>query len=319
MTVGRIDTHHHIVPPVWADALRAHSYFGGQPTPAWNPQMALDVMDDLGIQTAIASIGRPGVALGDTHDNARLARAVNEYSAELARSHPGRFGFFASLPLPDVDASLLEIQHAMDDLGADGVILLTNVNGTYVGAPDWEPVMAELDRRKAVVFIHPTAPYGLPLVPGVPPFVTDFLLDTTRAALNLVRNGVVHRYSSLKIILSHAGGFVPYAAERVASLTDGAGNLELDRAGFLEALRGFWFDTALSAGHATLPSLLTFARPDRILFGSDWPYARGDNHEYFTAQLDSYPMDEATRSGINHGNAAALRPGRVNTSSTSTV
>lgn len=319
MTGGRIDTHHHIVPPVWAAALHAHSYFGGQPTPAWSPQMALDVMDDLEIQTAITSIGRPGVALGNDQDNARLATAVNEYSAELARDHPGRFGFFASLPLPDVDASLLEIEHAMDDLGADGVILLTNVKGTYVGTPDWEPVMAELARRDAVVFIHPTAPYGLPLVPDVPPFAADFLLDTTRAALNLVRNGAVHRYPSLRIILSHAGGFMPYAAERIASLTDGANDLELSRADFLNALRGFWFDTALSAGHSTLAGLLAFARPDRILFGSDWPYARGDNHAYFTAQLDSYPMDDVTRRGINQDNAAALFPGRVDTSPTPTA
>jgi predicted TIM-barrel fold metal-dependent hydrolase len=183
--------------------------------------------------------------------------------------------------------------------------MLSNVAGTYLGDPAWDPVMAELARREAVIFVHPTAPGGPP-VPGVPPFVADFLLDTTRAAVNLVRHGVTARYPSLRVILAHAGGFIPYAAARVASLAESADGRHLARDEFLDALRGFWFDTALSASPYTLPALLSFARPDRVLFGSDWPYARGDNHRYFTEQLDQYPLDAAARTAINSANAAAL-------------
>jgi 6-methylsalicylate decarboxylase len=307
MTPYRIDTHHHIVPPVWADALRATGYFGGQAIPTWSPQAAVELLDELEIATAIASVGRPGVHLGDPAEARTLARAVNDYAAELGRAYPGRFGFFASLPLPDIEGSLAEIEHAFDELGADGVILLANYEGVYLGDPHYEPVMSALDARAAVAFVHPTAPPG-PAVPGVPPFVADFLLDTTRAALNLVRHGVGTRMPSLKMILSHAGGFVPYAAHRIASLTEGAGDHVVTRESFLRELRGFWFDTALSANADTLPALLAFADPERILFGSDWPYARGDNAQYFTAQLDAYPLTDAARAAINHENATKLLP-----------
>ncbi len=303
----RIDTHHHIVPPVWVAALREQSYFGGQPVPAWSEQLALDVMDELGIATAVTSVGRPGVHLGEAGRTARLAREVNEFSADLCRRYPQRFGFFASLPLPDVDAALAEVDHAFDHLGAAGVILLTNVDGRYVGDPEWFPVLAALAERNAVVFVHPTAPVG-PSVPGVAPFVADFLLDTTRAALNLVRHGVPRRLPQLRVILSHAGGFLPYSAFRIASLLEDADGTPVDRDDCLAQLRTFWFDTALSASPSTLPALLAFAGSDRVLYGSDWPYARGDNSQYFTAQLDAYPLDPQLRAGINADNARALLP-----------
>ncbi|MCI2417360.1 amidohydrolase [Saccharopolyspora sp. K220] len=317
MTTGRIDTHHHIVPPMWADALGASGYFGGQATPAWSPAAALELLDELGIDTAVVSVGRPGVHLGGTDAAARaLARQVNEFAADLVREHPGRFGFFASVPLPDVDGSLAEVGYALDELNADGVILLANVDGTYLGDPAFDPLMTELDRRGTVVFVHPTAPPG-PAVPGVPAFSADFLLDTTRAALNLVRHGVVARLPRLRMILSHAGGFVPYAAHRMASLTEGAAGHVVTRENFLRDLRTFYFDTALSANPHTLPSLLSFADPDRVLYGSDWPYARGDNAQYFTAQLDAYPLTETQRTAINRDNALALLPRVANVSATS--
>lgn len=303
---GRIDTHHHIVPPLWAEALRARAYFGGQPIPDWSVTAALALMDELHIDVAVTSVGRPGVFFGDVVQAARLAREVNEFSAGMHREHPARFGFFASVPLPDVPAAVSEIAYAFDQLGADGIILLSNVAGQYLGDPELEPVMAELAGRNAVVFVHPTDPPGA-AVPGVPPFVADFLLDTTRAALNLVRHGVITRYPTLRLILSHAGGFMPYAALRIASLAEGVGTT-IDRDAFLTALQSFYFDTALSAGPFVLPSLLAFARPERVLFGSDWPYARSNNSQYFTAELDRYPLDDRLRAGIYRGNAQSLFP-----------
>lgn len=303
----RVDTHQHIVPPVWARALEASSYFGGQPTPAWSPEAALELMNELSIRTAIVSVGRPGLAFVGPDRAPALARQVNEFAAELRRSHPVRFGFFACLPLPDVDAALAELTYALDELGADGTILLTNYDGRYLGDPAFEPLMEVLERRDVVTFIHPTEPPG-PGVPGVPPFSADFLLDTTRAALNLVRNGVVVRRPGLRMILSHAGGFVPYAAHRIASLTEGANGHVTSRDDFVRDLRTFWFDTALSANPYTLPALLRFADPARVLYGSDWPYARGDNAQYFTAQLDDYPLTLEQRDSIMYRNATALIP-----------
>lgn len=316
--MSRIDTHHHIVPPVWADALRAHDYFGGQAIPAWSAGAALELLDELDIGTAVVSVGRPGVFFGDIAAARSLAREVNEFAAELVRTHPGRFGFFATLPLPDVAGSLGEVEYAFDQLRADGVIMLANTDGVYLGDPVFDPVLEELDRRQAVVFVHPTAPPG-PGVPGVPPFSADFLLDTTRAALNIVRHGVPARFRELRIILSHAGGFVPYAAHRIASLTQGANGHRLTREDFLHDLRTFYFDTALSANPHTLPALLSFADPARVLYGSDWPYAVGDNAQYFTAQLDAYPLTGQQRVAINNGNASALLPGLAQQHPSSTV
>lgn len=307
MPTVRIDTHHHIVPPVWAQALQTSDYFGGQPTPAWSPDAAVHLMDELSIRTAIVSVGRPGVSFVGPERAPALARQVNDYAAELCRSQPCRFGFFACLPLPDIPAAVSELEYALGTLNADGVILLTNYDGRYLGDPAFEPVMDALERHNAPVFIHPTAPPG-PGIAGVPPFSADFLLDTTRAALNLVRNGVVASRPGLRMILSHAGGFVPYAAHRIASLTDGANGHVSSRAEFIQDLRSFWYDTALSANSFTLPSLLEFADPSRILFGSDWPYARGDNAQYFTAQLDAYPLTDQQRQSIMHRNASRLIP-----------
>jgi predicted TIM-barrel fold metal-dependent hydrolase len=167
--------------------------------------------------------------------------------------------------------------------------------------------MAELDRREAVVFVHPNALPAEP-VPGVPVFVADFLLDTTRAALNMVRRGVLRRFPRLKVVLAHGGGLLPYASHRIASLTPMGDGGAVDREAFLAACAAFYFDTALTASPHSMPSLLSFARPGHVLYGSDWPYAREDNSEYFTAQLDAYPLDDDQRRSIERGAAEHLIP-----------
>jgi predicted TIM-barrel fold metal-dependent hydrolase len=309
---GRIDVHQHLVPPAYAAWLRSKGVHdaGGRELPAWSADEGLRVMESHDIATAILSVSTPGVrvapAARDDAEARAMARAVNEFAATVARDHPGKFGFFATLTLPDVDGALAEAEYAFDALGASGVILLANTHGRYLGEPDDEPLLAELDRRGAVVFVHPSEPPG-PRVAGVPPFAADFLLDTTRAAYRLVRTGAVRRHPNLKIILAHAGGFLPYASHRLlaALLAEGGrGPVEL-----LEDLQSFWFDTALSASPAALPSLLAFARPERVLFGSDWPYAPAPAVSYFTARLDAYAaLDDAGHAAIDRGNAARLFP-----------
>ena len=259
-------------------------------------------MDARGIETAILSVSTPGVHLGDVAEARALAREVNEYAAEAVRAHPDRFGFFATLCAPDVPGSLRELAHAFDTLHADGVILLANSRGVYLGDEKLDPLFAELDRRKAVVFVHPAVPPGLDPVPGIPAFVADFLLDTTRAAVSLARSGTLERHPDLKIILSHAGGFVPYAAFRLSAASSASGNA-FDGIGLLKR---FYFDVALSGSPSALPSLLAFAEPDRVLFGSDFPYADAGVVEAFTGMYQSFGLTPAERASIDRGAAEQL-------------
>lgn len=308
----RIDVHQHVIPPAYAAWLRAKGVqdAGGRELPEWSAEEALRVMDAHGIERAILSVSTPGVALvaGERDDaEARaMARTVNEFAATLVRDHPECFGFFATLALPDLDGALAEAAHALDVLGASGVVLLANAGGRYLGEPEDEALFAELERRGAVVFVHPSVLPG-PSVPGVPPFAADFLLDTTRAAHRLVRSGIVRRHPDLKIILAHAGGFLPYASHRLMVTLLAEGGRSPDE--LMEDLRSFYFDTALSAP-AALPSLLAFARPGHVLFGSDWPYAPAPAVSYFTGQLDAYAgIDDTGHAAIDRTSALALFPG----------
>ena len=302
--IDRIDTHHHIVPPAYAHWLHGKAMTaGGLPIPAWSVAGSLDLMDGQGTRAAVLSVSTPGVHLGDDAEARRMAREVNEFAAEVVRQAPGRFGFFATLTLPDVDGAIAETAYAFDVLKADGVVLLASVRGTYLGDAAFEPLMAELNRRKAVVFVHPSELPCAPL-PGIPPFAADFLLDTTRAAINLAKSGCLERHPELKIILSHAGGFVPFAAERMARVCGADGSTDSG----LARLRRFWFDTALSSTPYAMPSLLAFADPARILYGSDWPYANKERSDHFARRLDAFALHDAQRRAIHQGNALTLFP-----------
>ena len=219
------------------------------------------------------------------------------------------------MPLPHVDLAITEARHALDHLHADGVTLLANSNGQYLGSPQLDPLMAELDARSAVAFVHPATLPG-PAVDGIPPFAADFLLDTSRAAYSLVRNGVIQRYPRIRFILSHAGGFVPYASHRMALTIAGDTRRPLHEV--LDDFRSFYFDIALSGSPAALPSLLAFAQPDHILYGSDWPFAPGPAVSYFTAQFDKWDgLTDEARARHKHAptrrscsNGCPLAPGR---------
>ncbi|MGW7618329.1 amidohydrolase family protein [Streptomyces antimycoticus] len=306
---ARIDVHQHIVPPLWAETLAAHGLdSGGWAIPAWSPTSALAMMDQQGIATGVLSVTSPGIHLGSDAQARDLARAVNEYGAEVVRDHPGRFGHFASVPLPDVDAALTETAHALDTLGADGVVLMSNAHGRYLGDPDFEPLWAEIDRRGATVFVHPAQP-PMPLLPGTPAPLADYVFDTTRTALNLVLNGVMSRYPNMRVILSHGGGFLPYAAYRFSGLTSTVVDRERNAEDILRDLKRFYFDTALSASPSALPALLAFAEPGHVLYGSDWPFAPQDAGTYYNHYLETYPdYAPGQAEAIDRGNAEALFP-----------
>ena len=304
----RIDTHHHMIPPDYRDMLRRAGIDEavGRALPDWSPEGSLHTMADLGVATAILSVSTPGTTfLPDATDAAALARDLNDYGANLVASAPDRFGFFATVPMPHMDESVAESVRALDDLEADGVVLLANNAGTYLGQDGQDDLFAALDARSAVVFIHPADLPG-PTVPGVAPFAADFLLDTTRAAYLLVRNGIRRKYPNIRFILSHAGGFVPYASHRMAvAIMAETGASPADT---LDDFSSFYFDTALSSSAAALPTLLAFAKPGHITFGSDWPFAPVAAGKLFAAGLESYGVDSDTLSATNRTNALALFP-----------
>lgn len=306
-SAGRVDVHHHIVPPFYRDLLTGAGIAdaGGRALPDWSARAALELMDLLGTATAMVSVSTPGTGfLTDQAQATDLARRLNGFSACLAAEHPGRFGWFATLPMPDTGASAAEARRALDTSGADGVTLLANSHGTYLGADGQDALWRTLDERGAVVFVHP-AELPAPAVENIPPFAADFLLDTARAAYLLVRNGVVRRHPHIRFILGHAGGFVPYASHRMAvAIAAETGRSPLD---VLDDFRTFYFDTALSSSPAALPTLLAFARPGHVLFGSDWPFAPTPACQYFAQGLDT-GLDPATAAAVDHANAAALFP-----------
>ena len=309
MNPDRIDVHQHVVPPFWAGALDGH---GGDPSgwasPDWSPDSALAFMDENRIATGLLSLTAPGVSGWEGAARREMAARVNDYAADLVARRPGRFGSLATLPLPDIDGARRELERALGGAGADGAILLSNYEGKYLGDPLYEPLWAELDQRGAAVFVHPGKP-AIPVLEGIPGPVIDYPFDTTRTAVHMVVNGVKQRFPRAKVILAHAGGFLPYASHRFAELLPGVNEASPSRDDLLAAFRSFDFDTALSTGPAALPSLLAFAGADRVLFGSDFPYAPASVGASFARKLDGYAdLSPAARERIDRGTGRALFP-----------
>ena len=303
MQSGKIDTHHHFFPAPYLAAVgeKLAALAPGGIVPEWSPRQAIQVMDELGIAEAILSISA-GPALPDP---IRLLRHCNDAAADIRTRHPGRFGSFASLPLPDVDASLSEASYAFDTLGADGVILFTNYEGVYLGDTRFEPLWDELARREAIVLIHPTVPaYPVPSV--APVAVLEFTFDTARAALSLIRSGVIKRHPRIRFILSHAGGVLPYLAARLdiffGMIPDAA-----ERIGnAYDALGHFYYDIALSSHAAPLSALAQIARPERILYGTDYPMNSMRDVEKLDAVFAATTIENIDRAAVLRGNAARL-------------
>jgi predicted TIM-barrel fold metal-dependent hydrolase len=304
----RVDTHQHLLPDFYRRELEAAGLreAGGRELPDWSPDRAAELMDVVGIRTAILAVSTPGVSFIEPAGRAAaVARELNDFAATLRDERSQRFGFFATVAMPDVDAAVAEAERALDGLHADGIVLAPSSRGTYLGATEHEPLFRALQERQAVVFIHPGELPGQ-TVDGITPFAADFLLDTTRVAYLLVRNGIVRRYPGIRFILSHGGGFVPYASHRLAvTITAETGRTPLE---VLDDLRSFYFDTALTSSPAALPTLLAFARRGHVVFGSDWPFAPAQAVQYFANGLDEHDLDDSRRAEIEHGNAYRLFP-----------
>lgn len=312
MSSSRIDVHHHVLPDFYKEAQRAVGITSTayREFPQWTPQHSLSLMDAENISIALLSFTSPGIFFGDIIKTRELARRCNDYLAKLSVDCPNRFGGFAFLPLPDIDASLREIERVLDKLKLDGFILLTSVDDKYIGHPDFEPIYAEINRRKAVVFIHPCYPPGAEAQDwNVPRMIIDYPFETTRVATNLIFNGVMERMTKIRFILSHSGGTLPFLAHRIAIFDKKTNFQEKYPKGALEYIRHFYFDTALSGDHSVLKGLFSVADDSHILFGSDYPYVSEDVVSQETSGLDAYNESNAlTSAKINHQNAEKMFP-----------
>jgi 6-methylsalicylate decarboxylase len=307
---GRIDVHHHYFPPAMLEAQEASR--AAHLTAAvrgWTAARSLDAMDEGGVATAIISTSSGG-ELRHTLDREamrRLARTCNEYAARMAQDHAGRFGFFAFVPMPNVEASLKEIEYACDTLGADGIGLMTSYGDTWPGDEQFVPVLAELDRRKANVFVHPLAPdCCMNLVPNVANAVVEYPYDSGRAMLSLLFNGRFAAYRGINWIFCHAGGPIPMLAGRIAnSARNAKDNATFAPEGVDHEFRRLHYETANSAYAPTIAALRKFVPPSQILFGSDFPYIGvADN----AGRLDKLRLPAAERAAIEHANAKRLFP-----------
>jgi 6-methylsalicylate decarboxylase len=308
---GRIDMHHHFLPPQYIKEEHERINFSHNLTAdtllAWTPRESLDVMDKNGIATAIVSQTTPGVWFGDVEGSRRAARMWNDYAAEQIKTYPGRYGLFAPVPLPDTDGTLKEIEYALDTLHADGIGLVSSYDGKYLGDPAFAPVFEELNRRKAVVYVHPTvAKCCGSTLPGVIPQAIEFPFDTTRTISSLIISGTLIKNPGIRFIFSHGGGATPMLAGRMAeTLGHRPNSAEVTPNDVLPELRKLYYDTANAATPGSIAALRIMAPLDHILFGTDYPFVKvAEDIEH----LGQTQWSDADRAAVDRNNAIALLP-----------
>ena len=306
--LDRIDVHHHLFSPAYVSR-SGPARVNARSDPAltnWSPAKALDEMGKAGTATAMLTIPTGGLPSNLAGEAARsLARDSNEFGAKMVRDYPGRFGLFAALPLLEQEASLREIEYGYDTLKADGISLMTNYGDKWPGDKAFAPVFEELNRRKAVVFVHPTTPNCCSnLLPGVPASWIEYDFDTMRAVTSLLINGTFTRFPNVRFIFTHSGGTIPVLARRVSDmfppeLAAGAPN------GVEAELKKFYFDIANGANPSSLAALTKLVPISQLLFGTDFPMVR------MSITVDgfrNYKFSASEGEAINRGNALRLFP-----------
>jgi 6-methylsalicylate decarboxylase len=298
----RIDLHHHFSPVAHRERLLRYPI--GATVPEWSMAATETAMARYGADAAVLSAAA-GVYFGDQGEATELSRIVNESAAEIVKSDARRFGALASLPLPDVDAALSELEYALDELSLDGVMLHASVNGTYIGAEEFVPLFDELERRRAYVFVHPMIPGWLPAY-SYPPWVLELPFETTRAALDLVYSGTLDRCPNIRFQLPHLGGAAPFLSYRIASLVlrDTSRRERLSQAP-LAYLRRFFLDTALALNPPAFAATLALTDLSRLVFGTDWPYLPEKSLDFDAVALG---VSDAQIAAIESGNATKLVP-----------
>jgi predicted TIM-barrel fold metal-dependent hydrolase len=298
---GRIDVHHHMLPPFYMDLRRAVPDVGAMPT--WSPAKSIDDMEKNGVTTAMLSLAVSGVTFDAGEAGRSLARKSNDYGAQLVREHPASFGLLAALPLPDPQGSLVEIEYALDTLHADGFALLSSYGDKWLGDASYAPVFEELNRRKAVVFVHPSAPNCCAnLQARVPASTIEFYFDTTRTIESLLMSGTFSRFPNLRFIFSHGGGAMPILANRMARLFPKDLSAQAPH-GVLYELKRQYYDTASASNPTSLTAILSIVPSSQIVFGSDFPFISAGEP---ASDLMHSGLPENAVEAINRGNAAQL-------------
>lgn len=277
MAQRAMDVHSHNILPEFTQLLEKHdaSLEETFPLPAWNIASHLKFMEVAGIETSVLSMPAPQPWYGNTEECQRTVRSYNEACARLKADYPGKFLFCASLPLPDVDASIREAIYALDTLGADGIKLATNSRGQYVGDAVLDPLMEVLNERQAVVILHPhkPTPVNEEIIATAPLAIYEYPAETTRAVINMVSRNVPARYPNVKVVVPHCGSFLPLAIPRMRAV-----HPVMQAKGFMEPvdleanLRNLFYDLAGGATPEVVKTLLTITTPDHLLYGSDYPY-----------------------------------------------
>ena len=316
-SIPKIDMHVHYLPQAYREALlvRGEKNPDGYPTPEWNPETHLEVMEHLGISTSMLSMSVPHINFGDKNAAKILARKVNEAGAELVKKYPDQFGLLASLPLPDIKNSIEEIQYALDVLHADGFALPTNTLGVYLGDPCLDLILEELNSHKAVVVLHPGKPGCVTehVLEDVPLPILEYFFDTTRAVTNMILKGTLKRFPDIKFVVPHAGAFLSVFADRLAtavkllpSLFGDYTEIEID---VYAALKGLYYDVAGVCLPVQLSALLQIAEVDHLFYGSDYSYTPEFGCIALADALDKTNLiTEEQRRAIYRDNALKLFP-----------
>jgi predicted TIM-barrel fold metal-dependent hydrolase len=303
---GRIDVHHHMMSPRFAAARNVATGPGYEDALRWTPAASLEQMDKAGIATAMMS--NPALwNWFEKNEAIALARENNEFAARMCADHPGRFGIFATIPMPDIDASLREIEYAFDTLHADGIGTTTNYGTVWPGDPAFDPVFDELNRRKAVVFIHPqSVACCRGLTPPVPDSTVEFMFDITRCIASLLYRGALSRFADIRFIFTHGGGALPQLAERIARNTvhQKAVAAQLPNGAMHELLK-LHFDIASTTSRPALAGLREFLPITQWLYGTDYPFLPPPATDRGLAAFDLTAIE---RAAIDRGNAERLFP-----------
>jgi predicted TIM-barrel fold metal-dependent hydrolase len=304
-TPRRIDVHHHLMSPRFAAARKVATGPGYEDALRWTPAASLAQMDKAGIATAMMS--NPALWGWFDKDEARaLARDNNEFAAQLRRDHPGRFGVFAAIPMPDIEASLREIEYAFDTLAADGIGTTTNYGTAWPGDPAFDPVFEELHRRKAVVYTHPTtATCCTNLLHGIGDSIIEYGTDTTRCIAQIVLSGRAARFSDIRFIWSHGGGTMPFLLVRFTRAAKGQFKKNVPN-GFLHEARRFYYDTAAIYARAPLLALREVVTLEQIVFGTDVPWGNPAEIAKEVAEAGVFTEEELRR--IDRDNALRILP-----------
>ena len=304
-----IDVHSHLITPEFVLSLEeeGRQMEEGFPLPKYDVEAHLKWMDETGVETSVLTLAAPQPTSAD------VIRSTNEAAARIKKEHPGRFLFCAALPLPDVNAAILEAKYALDTLDADGIKLATNMQGQYLGTPELDTLFSFLNERKAVVILHPhrPEPVNSEVMAQTPLAMQEYLSETTRAVANMISRNVLARYSHVKAVVPHCGAYLPLAVPRMKSLTPVMqANKMVGDIDWEANLRALYYDLAGAHSPEVIRMMLTITTPDHLLYGSDYPYVAPKMLTQSLVRMKNYLSSESDLSPykemILHKNACQL-------------